>query len=122
VGGKKGANGMARKSEEGNDEASANSTQLDTADAAVLPSATGREDNLGADPGLISQPDISRPVGAQPASAITGTHQPGTGANETPDGLSGSEEALRRAAEGETRPRKLEDLPVFDRAEADPDI
>jgi hypothetical protein len=40
------------------------------------------------------------------------------GANETVDGLSGTEEAIRAAAEDEAEADDFEDLPVFDRADA----
>src|SRR3954454_9656030 len=69
--------------------------------AVLLPGITGREDNLGADPASESFLDVSRPIGAEPRSAVTARHDPGTGANESADGLSGTEEALRQAAEDE---------------------
>jgi hypothetical protein len=52
-------------------------------------------------------------------------HDPGSGANETTDGLDPSSEALRRAAEdtpsGAT-PEDVETAPVFDRADLAPKI
>lgn len=52
-------------------------------------------------------------------------HDPGSGANETTDGLDPSSEALRRAAEdtpsGAT-PEDVETVPVFDRADLAPKI
>src|SRR4051812_39347569 len=91
-------------------------------DAVLLPGITGREDNLGADPASESRLDINQPIGAEPRSAITGRHEPGTRANETADGLSGTEEAVRRAAEDEPETEGFDELPVFDRAESMPKI
>lgn len=67
-----------------------------------------------------SRPDI----GARPRSEITGKHDEGSGANETIDGLDEMAESIRHAAEDiPTGARNsLEDLPVFDRAEAEPKI
>ena len=52
-------------------------------------------------------------------------HDPGSGANETTDGLDPSSEALRRAAEdtpsGAT-PEDVETVPVFDRTDLAPKI
>src|SRR5215218_2264571 len=93
----------------------ANSSEVDETDAPALPGIAGREDNLGADPASESSLDIAQPVGAVPRSEVTGAHQPGMGANETADGLSGTEEALRSAAEDETEVDDFEELPVFDR-------
>ena len=100
----------------------ANQAEVSDADSPLLMSATGREDNQGADPGSLAQPDVEKPVGATPRSAITGRHQPGMGANETIDGLSGTEESARLAAEDEAVEDEAEDLPVFDRAVAAPKI
>jgi hypothetical protein len=100
----------------------ANSAEVSDADATVLPGITGRDDHLGADPGSDSKLDIDQPIGAQPRSTVTGRHEPGMGANETEDGLSDTEETLRRAAEDETEVDDFEELPVFDRADAIPKI
>jgi hypothetical protein len=100
----------------------ANNAEVNETDAPDLLGITGREDDLGADPASDSKLDIDQPVGAVPRSTITGRHDSGTGANETLDGLSGTEEATRRAAEDETEADDVEDLPVFDRAEAMPKI
>jgi hypothetical protein len=100
----------------------ATSLQVDETDALLLPGITGREDNLGADPASDSRLYVTQPIGAEPRSAITGLHQPGMGANGTPDGLSGTEEAIRQAAEGETEADGLDQLPVFDRAGSMPKI
>jgi hypothetical protein len=100
----------------------ANTAEFNDADQALLNGVTGREDNFGADPASDSQLDIDQPIGAQPRSQITAYHDPGTGAQETEDGLSETEESLRRAAEDETEADDFEDLPVFDRADAIPKI
>jgi hypothetical protein len=52
---------------------------------------------------------------------VTGQHQPGMGANETVDGLSETEEAVRAAAEDETEVDDFES-PVFDRGDSMPKI
>jgi hypothetical protein len=98
------------------------SVRPNESDGLLLPGITGREDNLGADPVSESSLDVSQPIGAEPRSAVTGRHEPGMGANETVDGLSGNEEAVRRAAEDETEAGGFDDLPVFDRAESMPKI
>jgi hypothetical protein len=100
----------------------ANTAQVSASDRPLLPGITGREDDLGADPASPAAVDVDQPIGAQPRSAITGQHQPGMGADETVDGLSGTEEALRAAAEDETEVDDLEDTPVFDRADVIPKI
>jgi hypothetical protein len=100
----------------------ANTAQVKESDRALLPGITGREDDLGVDPGSLAAVDVNQPIGAQPRSAVTRQHQPGMGANETVDGLSGTEEAIRAAAEDETEADDFEDLPVFDRADAIPKI
>jgi hypothetical protein len=56
-----------------------------------------------------------------PRSIVTGAHDPGSGANETIDGLSGTEESTRQAAEDEAPgtadvDTDADDTPVFDRA------
>jgi hypothetical protein len=100
----------------------ANNAEVDQTDAQILPGVTGREDKLGADPASESRLDVDQPIGALPRSTVTGRHQPGTGTDETADGLSGTEEATRRAAEDETEANDFEELPVFDRAEAMPKL
>lgn len=100
----------------------ANGAQVGDADAPVLPGIAGREDNQGADPASVSSLDIAQPIGAVPRREVTGAHEPGTGADETIDGLSETEEAVRRAAEDETEVDDFEELPVFDRADAIPKI
>ena len=97
----------------------ANSSDVSQTDAAALASATGRETSSPA------PSDIARSIGARPRSEVTGRHDAGSGANETVDGLTSSEEATRRGAEntpiGAPKP-ELEDLPVFDRAAALPKV
>ncbi|WP_453944506.1 hypothetical protein [Bradyrhizobium sp. USDA 372] len=99
----------------------ANTAQVQGSDQVLLPGITGREDNLGADPASPSASDVEKPVGARPRSDVTGQHQPGMGANETIDGLSETEEAVRAAAEDETDADDS-DGPVFDRPESMPKI
>ncbi|MDQ2082532.1 hypothetical protein RA307_20285 [Xanthobacteraceae bacterium Astr-EGSB] len=96
-------------------------------DAPFLETPAGRADDDGAsDPTSPASDEIHRQdVGATPRSTVTGRHQPGMGGEETEDGLSGSEEAVRHAAEdvgtGDgTEDRR--DMPVFDRADAPPKI
>jgi hypothetical protein len=88
-------------------------------DDAVLSNITGRE------PGSAFASDASKPIGAHPRSEVTGRHDAGSGANETVDGLTPTEEAIRHAAE-ETpagRPdREPEEMPVFDRGRAPPKV
>jgi hypothetical protein len=80
-------------------------------DNAVLSGSTGRE--------------VLGSLEGRPRSEITGRHDAGSGANETMDGLTSSEESLRRGAEdiplGVPAP-ELEDLPVFDRADTLPKV
>src|SRR3954447_2615417 len=49
--------------------------------------------------GLWAADEVARPLGGLPRSKITGRHDAGSGANETEDGLTSAEEALRRGAE-----------------------
>jgi hypothetical protein len=84
---------------------------------AALPSITGQEASS------ISQRDASKPIGARPRSEVTAHHDAGSGANETVDGLTSAEEAIRRGAEETpvgSPDTELEDLPVFDRGQAPP--
>jgi hypothetical protein len=80
----------------------ANNSDLNEADASALIGPTGREAR----------------------SEVTRRHDAGSGANETKDGLTSSEEELRRNAEdvplGEPT-TELEDVPVFDRGHAFPE-
>lgn len=98
----------------------ANQGEISQTDPAENDTVTGREDHLGlaeATPMLGSE--IKKPIGAQPRSEITGRHDSGSGANETVDGLTGMEEALRQTAEdtpSAERDDEPQDVPVFDRA------
>ena len=88
----------------------ANQSDVSPSDAAALPGPTGREGRR------LEGSEAAEPVAGQPRSGVTGRHDAGSGANETVDGLTASEEAIRRGAE-ETPigAREIElDLPVFD--------
>src|SRR5207247_1019098 len=63
--------------------------------------------------------EINKPIGARPRSEVTGRHDAGSGANETVDGLTSSEEAVRRGAEDvpiKAPKEATDDVPVFERA------
>jgi hypothetical protein len=64
--------------------------------------------------------------GGRRVSDRTNIHDEGSGANDTDDGLSEEEEAVRHAAEdiptGQSPTGKTEDIPVFDRASLPPRI
>ena len=97
----------------------ANRGEVSETDAAALPSVTGRES------GNTAPSDIARPTGARPRSEVTGRHDACSGANETVDGVTSSEEATRRGAEDTPISAPEEDLdrvPVFDRADALPKV
>lgn len=100
------------------------SVLVDRQDAPLLDGVTGREDNEGADRCSTTEDEVRQPVGATPRSAVTGRHDPGTGANETADGLSGSDETVRRTAEEVPSDRDVRkrNPPVFDRDDAPPSI
>jgi hypothetical protein len=69
--------------------------------------------------------DASKPIGAHPRSEVTSRHDEGSGANETIDGLTPTEETLRRGAEDlplGLPDRDPEDLPVFDRGQSLPEL
>jgi hypothetical protein len=104
----------------------ANEGEVNEADGAALLSPTGREDHLGlTESGRIAASEIKKPVGARPRSEVTGRHDAGSGANETADGLTSLEEALRQAAEDipvGSSERADDDEPVFDRANLLPKI
>ena len=96
----------------------ANHGEVSETDAAALPSLTGRETSK-------SPSDIARSIGTHPRSEVTGRHDAGSGANETVDGLTSSEESTRRGAENTPIGAPEEDLdkiPVFDRADALPKV
>src|SRR5436190_22436340 len=88
----------------------ANLREVSETNATVLPGPTGRE------AGILET--NSRP--ATRRSEITGGHDAGSGANETADGLTSAEEAMRRGAEetpiGSSESDDREDVPVFARA------
>jgi hypothetical protein len=97
----------------------ANRGEVSESDAAVLASSTGRETS-GSAPS-----DIAKPIGAHPRSKVIGRHDAGSGANETVDGLTSSEEAIRRGAEDipiGAAEWDLDDLPAFDRADSVPRV
>src|SRR3954470_16873479 len=96
----------------------ANTAQVKESDRALLPGITGRKDDLGVDPASLAAVDVDQPIGAQPRSAVTGQHQPGMGANERGEGVSGTKRSLRAGAEDDAEADDFEDLPVFDRADA----
>lgn len=104
----------------------ANQSEVGANDAASLESPTGREDHLGmAEAGRVAAGEIKKPVGAHPRSEVTGRHDAGSGANETIDGLSSSEEAIRQGAEDiptGAPAENIEDVPVFDRADMLPKV
>jgi hypothetical protein len=103
----------------------ANQGEIPRLDPAENDTPTGREDHLGlAEAGATAGSEINKPVGAEPRSRITGRHDAGSDANETDDGLTDADEALRRAAEDvPTGGDDAEaDVPVFDRADALPKL
>lgn len=100
----------------------ANTSQVQEADRPLLPGITRREDDLGADLASSSAGDVRKPVGAQHWSVVSAEYQAGMGANETIDGLSGTEEAVRVAAGDEAEANEDDDMPVFDRADTIPKI
>ena len=103
----------------------ANQGEIPRVDPAENDTVTGREDHLGlAEASALAGSEIKKPVGARPRSEVTGQHDAGSGANETADGLTSSEEALREAAEDTPSggmPQD-DDPPVFDRGRAPPRI
>lgn len=114
---------MDRKEKAGWRSEYANEGEIDSGTARTLPGPAGREHRQGAVPGTASADDVTQPIGAQPRSEVTGRHDPGTGANETSDGLSETEEMTRRQAEDtaldaiDEDDEGEEEMPVFDRAE-----
>jgi len=96
-----------------------NCGELSEADAVVLPGPTGREASA-------LESVTGTPMPATRRSEITGRHDSGSGANDTADGLTSSEEAMRRGAEetpiGAKERDTLEDVPVFDRAHQLPKV
>lgn len=102
----------------------ANEAELQPDEAVLVATPLGRESVPGAEPGALTADDAVQPIGAIPRSQETGRHDSGSGANETVDGLTETEEALRVAAE-ESVPGEaddLDDVPVFDRADLLPKV
>jgi len=96
--------------------------EIANTDPAENDTVTGREDHLGlAEAAAVAGREINT---APSRGAKSPRHDPGSGANETVDGLSGTEEALRQAAEDTPSGRSdgAEDIPVFDRAQLLPKI
>jgi hypothetical protein len=79
----------------------ANEGEVSDADAAALPSATGREEGLAQDEPLSDfEAEVQgKDPGGPRMSEVTGAPEPGTN-QETDDGLDDVAEALRSAAEG----------------------
>ena len=78
----------------------ANEQEVSAADAAALPSATGREEGRAEDEPLsdFEAEVLDHEAGAQPMSEVTGGPQGGT-PDEDEDGLDEVARALREAAE-----------------------
>jgi hypothetical protein len=87
----------------------ANEREVSDADAAVLGSATGREEGRAEDEALsdFESEVLEHEAGAQPMSEITGGPQGGT-PDEDEDGLDDVARALRDAAEGPVGRKELE--------------
>jgi hypothetical protein len=87
----------------------------------LLESPLGRENDFGAaDQGTLADEEVRRPeADVHPVSEITGHHDPGSGAEETDDGLDDYAEAVRHGAEDLPTGDGIEDrpgeLPVFER-------
>jgi hypothetical protein len=97
----------------------AGSRELSETDAATVPSETARMSTANEPAG------IARSIGARPRSEVTSGHDVGSDANETVDGLTSTEEAIRRGAEDTpigAPEQELEELPVFDRGDALPKV
>jgi hypothetical protein len=97
----------------------ANEGEVADRDVPALDGPAGREDDHG-DIAEGAFKDATDDVStARPRGDVTGRHDPGSGANETDDGLSDTEEAVRREAEDEPVgvPGSGDGVPVFDRAE-----
>jgi hypothetical protein len=85
----------------------ANESEVSEADAAALPSATGREEGHAEDEPVsdFESEVLEHEAGAQPQSEITGGPQGGT-PGEDEDGLDEVARALRDAAEAPVGERK----------------
>jgi hypothetical protein len=105
----------------------ANTSEVAQADESVLETPGGRDDDAGISGARSDYDDEVRrtDVGAVPRSAVTAQPEPGMGAQENEDGLSESEEELRRFTEdigtGDGR-EDTRELPVFDRGIAPPKV
>jgi hypothetical protein len=105
----------------------ANESEVTERDAPLLESPTGRQDQGGvSEAGPSTAGEIARhPPGGRPRSDVTSRHDSGSGANETLDGLTASEEELRKGAEEiplGAPENAIEDIPVFDRADLLPKV
>lgn len=106
----------------------ANESAVDENAALVLETPEGRNDDKGlSDRGTAMDADVRNvPVGAQPRSAVTAYHDPGTGAQESEDGFDEIEESIRAAAEDTPTGDGIEDapseLPAFERGMTAPKI
>lgn len=102
--------------------------QVDEGAAPLLETPEGRNDDRGlSDRGTDMDADVRNvPVGVQPRSAVTGRHDPGSGANETVDGLDAIEEETRAFAEdipeGGGPEDHLDELPAFERGMTAPRV
>jgi hypothetical protein len=104
----------------------ANEPEVTSLDEPLLESPTGRENDYGAaDQETLADDEIRRPeADAHPLSEMTAHHDPGSGAEETDDGLDDIVEAVRHAAEDIPTADGLEDrpaeMPVFERSLTQP--
>jgi hypothetical protein len=92
----------------------ANQGELPRTRSAESDTPTGRQDHLGL---VEASATVASEIG-KPRSEVTGQHDAGSGADETVDGLTDTEETLRRAAEEAPsgQPWNVDDdAPVFDR-------
>jgi len=103
----------------------ARQSELGEGDAPLLDRPASENPEEVADPRSVAASEVARPLGGVPRSKVTGRHDAGSGANETEDGLSSTEEAIRHAAEDIPTgglEEKIEDVPVFDRADMLPKV
>jgi hypothetical protein len=74
-------------------------------------------------PAVVAETD---PIVGRRVSHITNVHDAGSDANDTPDGLTESEEAVRHAAEdiptGQSPMGPTDQVPVFDRGSLPPKV
>ncbi len=100
----------------------ANTAPVGPEDRVLLETRTGREaPTIGREPDARQEEIREKGVGSRPVGDRTGIRQPGSGANETDDGLDATEEMVRHAAEdrpeGEETGRRRVSPAVFDRRE-----